>query len=59
MLQDKLKAEWGGILQWAVEGCLEWQRLGLAPPSAVRDATDEYLADEDSFTAAEARRTRA
>jgi len=49
MLQDKLKAEWGGILQWAVKGCLEWQRLGLAPPAAVRDATNEYLADEDSF----------
>lgn len=50
-LFDKLKPEWPGILQWAVDGCLEWQRIGLAPPPAVRGATDEYLAAEDSFVA--------
>jgi putative DNA primase/helicase len=48
-LFEKLKAEWGGILQWAIEGCLEWQRIGLAPPAAVRDATDAYLASEDTI----------
>jgi putative DNA primase/helicase len=48
-LPEKLKAEWGGILQWAIEGCLEWQRIGLNPPSAVTDATAEYLADEDAL----------
>jgi putative DNA primase/helicase len=48
-LFDKLKSEWKGILQWAVDGCLEWQRIGLAPPAAVRDATDAYLASEDSI----------
>jgi putative DNA primase/helicase len=46
---NKLKAEWGGILQWAVDGCLEWQRIGLAPPQIVKDATEEYLNDEDSL----------
>ena len=46
-LAEKLKAEWGGILQWAVDGCLKWQRIGLAPPEAVTKATDEYLAGED------------
>jgi putative DNA primase/helicase len=45
---DKLKPEWPGILQWALDGCLEWQRIGLAPPAAVRDATDAYLAAEDA-----------
>lgn len=49
-LANKLKAEWNGILQWAVDGCLEWQRIGLSPPAAVRDATAEYLTDEDSFS---------
>ena len=48
-LFDRLKTEWGGILQWAVEGCLEWQRIGLAPPAAVRDATAAYLASEDAL----------
>jgi P4 family phage/plasmid primase-like protien len=46
-LAEKLRTEWGGILAWAIEGCLEWQRRGLAPPEAVRAATDEYLAEED------------
>jgi putative DNA primase/helicase len=49
-LVEKLRAEWGGILQWAIEGCLEWQRCGLAPPAAVLAATESYLADEDTFT---------
>ena len=48
-LAEKLKAEWPGIMQWAIDGCLEWQRIGLAPPDAVREATDEYLSDEDTF----------
>ncbi len=48
-LQEKLKAEWPGILQWAIEGCLEWQRNGLQPPDAVRVATESYLADEDAI----------
>ena len=34
------KAEWPGILQWMIEGCLAWQRDGLSPPAIVRDATD-------------------
>ncbi len=46
-LAEKLKPEWGGILRWALDGCLEWQRIGLAPPPAVLDATDAYLYDED------------
>ena len=35
-LAEKLKGEWPGILAWAIEGCLEWQRIGLCPPNAVR-----------------------
>lgn len=48
-LPEKLKAEWPGILQWAIAGCLEWQRIGLAPPPAVLDATAGYLAAEDAI----------
>ncbi len=50
-LSEKLKAEWPGILAWAVQGCLEWRKKGLSPPQAVREATEEYLAAEDSFAA--------
>lgn len=30
-LGHKLKTEWPRILQWAIEGCLAWQRQGLRP----------------------------
>jgi putative DNA primase/helicase len=48
-LAAKLKAEWSGILAWAIEGCLEWQRIGLCPPPTVINATESYLADEDAI----------
>jgi putative DNA primase/helicase len=35
-LVAKLKAEAPGILRWALEGCLEWQRQGLGLPAAVQ-----------------------
>ncbi len=47
-LAEKLKEEWPGILAWAIEGCLEWQRTGLAPPAAVVEATESYLTEEDA-----------
>ena len=31
-LSEKLKTEWGAILRWMIEGCLEWQRSGPARP---------------------------
>jgi putative DNA primase/helicase len=46
-LAEKLKAEWPAILRWAVDGCTEWQRSGLAPPPAVTGATAEYFAEAD------------
>ena len=48
-LEAKLKAEWPGILQWMVEGCLAWQHEGLNPPPAVLTATEEYFEGEDSL----------
>ena len=48
-LAEKLKAEYPGILQWAIEGCLTWQRDGLNPPTVVRDATSQYLTAEDAI----------
>ena len=42
-----IAAELPAILSWAVEGCIEWQRIGLAPPARVMAATDEYLASQE------------
>ncbi len=49
MLAEKLLAERDGVLAWAVDGCLEWQRVGLIPPPAVAAATDEYFEAEDAL----------
>lgn len=46
-LEAKLRAEGPGILRWAVEGCLRWQRDGLPAPAAVLHATEEYRQDAD------------
>ncbi len=46
-LQDKLLEEAPGILRWAVDGCLRWQRQGLVQPEAVLSATSEYRSEQD------------
>ncbi len=46
-LRKKLEPEYGGILQWAIEGCLDWQRQGLGTPDSVLSASAEYLAAQD------------
>src|SRR5262249_2378215 len=46
-LVAELKQEAPGILAWMIEGCLEWQRIGLCPPKVVTDATDSYLESQD------------
>ena len=50
-LSDKLKAEWSGILQWMIDGCVDWQQRGLAPPEVVTAATAAYLDAQDSVAA--------
>ncbi len=49
-LMQKLEAEWPAILRWVIDGCLEWQRIGLAPPSIVQEATQDYFDDEDTIS---------
>ena len=46
-LGAKLEAELPGILMWAVEECLAWQRDELGEAEAVTRATAEYRQDED------------
>ena len=46
-LSYKLRAELPGILNWAIEGCLEWQDDGLTTPKVILDATKEYQTEMD------------
>lgn len=48
-LPKKLDAEQEGILAWCVRGCLEWQRMGLAAPQQVVEATKTYRMEQDSL----------
>ncbi|WP_442957034.1 phage/plasmid primase, P4 family [Peribacillus sp. Aquil_B8] len=44
-----LKQEISGILRWAVEGCLKWQKDGLKPPEEIEKATDLYRSEMDTI----------
>lgn len=48
-LVDKLGAELPGILNWAIQGCLEWQRDGLKPPACVMEAGSKYREESDTL----------
>ena len=47
-LPEKLKGELPGILNWALRGCLDWQKGGLGEPDEVRPASDAYRAEQDT-----------
>jgi putative DNA primase/helicase len=49
-LGEKLKAEGPNILRWMIDGCLEWQNIGLQPPEVVQFATEEYFATQDTLS---------
>lgn len=48
-LKDRLLSPKGrqGILRWIVEGCLEWQQIGIAPPQIILDGIKEHTKEED------------
>lgn len=46
-LENELRKELPGILNWALTGCLEWQHSGMPLPKAVQDATSEYKNEMD------------
>lgn len=45
--QKKLMPELCGILNWALKGLRKYHKLGLKPPPAVIEATEEYRKDMD------------
>jgi putative DNA primase/helicase len=48
-LAEKLEAEQSGIMQWMIEGVMEYNRQGLNPPKSVLDATETYFEDENTI----------
>ncbi|UCC14398.1 MAG: hypothetical protein JSW21_00020 [Gammaproteobacteria bacterium] len=46
-MEARLLEEGPAILAWAVEGCRIWQEEGLNPPDVVREATEDYFANQD------------
>ena len=57
-LGRKLLAEGSGILNWAIEGCLLWQREGLEMPKRIKDTVSQYRFDQDVLGRFLAERTR-
>ena len=49
-LREKLRSEMPGILNWMIEGCMQWQILGLGNPPAVQEATAEYRGEMDTLS---------
>ncbi|CAN2533036.1 hypothetical+protein [Methylocapsa aurea] len=49
-LPAKLRAEAPAILRWMIGGCLDWQSAGLIRPAVVKKETDEYFAEQDTFS---------
>jgi putative DNA primase/helicase len=48
-LASKLQADTPAILNWAIQGCLTWQREGLPLPSCVQQATINYQDEQDAL----------
>lgn len=48
-LLKKLTVELPGILNWALQGCREWQRTGLQPPAIILEAVQQYRQESDTL----------
>jgi len=46
----KLESELSGILNWVLQGCLDWQKKGLKTPVEVDSATKEYRNEMDTVS---------
>ncbi len=49
LLPKKLEQELPGILAWAVQGCMEWQQIGLGVSQEVKEATNQYNQRQDAL----------
>lgn len=49
-LKEKLRTELPGVLNWAIEGALRWQKVGrIETPEKVLEATNEYVTAMDGL----------
>lgn len=48
-LMDKLQNEFPGILAWAMIGAMRWAARGLQMTDEIRQATEEYRAEQDTI----------
>lgn len=48
-LPQKLRAEYGGVLRWFIEGARKWARDGLAIPESVTEASKSYMAENNDM----------
>ena len=48
-LPEKLKKEYAGILYWFIDGARKWAESGLAIPSVVTEASNEYMAEQNDL----------
>jgi phage/plasmid-associated DNA primase len=48
-LMKILESEFGGILQWMIDGCLQWQKVGLCVPAVVAESSRNFIANADTF----------
>ena len=46
-LGQKLEKKLPGILNWAIEGCLQWQKPGLVISDRIKESTRELRKDMD------------
>jgi P4 family phage/plasmid primase-like protien len=44
-----LRSEYAGILNWMLEGYLEWTKQGLNPPESIVEAVKDYRKEDDSI----------
>lgn len=47
LLKARLMANPQGILRWMVDGCREWQQIGLAPPPSIQESVDQMAREAD------------
>ena len=48
-LGDKLRTEYPKILQWMIDGCVDWQAEPMSLPAIVHRETFEYFQDQDDI----------